>query len=231
MNRKIQPLTESELRAAYEHQIKELLGWAIEHTETANDPYCSGTVHFLWNGALVVGLWGYDEVEYERVLYLSDKSQGWFHVFEADTLWEVHLSHLHDQADNEALLKEGIDKAIDAFLGGQSLIDQCTRRTHKNIARAFRWAIGEIHGKPEHLRPFAECVLELYGNGNVSLDFEPSKDASEEIQREFWLKCRTGGRVFGVSGDTYLGQVNIGGMEGGGANWAEIDELINKATV
>ena len=223
------PLNEADLRAAYAQSIQELLRWAKEQSESEDDPYCSGIVHLLRTGGLAIGLIGWDD-QVEVVHNPSEVPKGWIFVYEGITLWEVHLRSLADQAEIETLLNVGVEKAIDAFYGGQSLVDQRRRYLRRNVTSAVEWAGGVIRRMPEHLRPYAQRVLDIYANGNVALRFEVSEDASEKLKREFDLKCWQRELVFGDYGEEFMCRVNIGTIEDGTWRWSEIDEMIIKAT-
>ena len=221
--------TVAELRAAYAAQIKQLLDWAQEYMTTEVDPCSFVNVHYLRNGGFVVGLIGWDTIEYDLVVNLANEPPGWIHTFEAITLWKVHLDLGQERSANDSLLKQGVEKAVDAFLGGASLNDLRLDKRNKNISRAVRWAPCMISQLPEHLRPYAQRVLDLFDNGNVALSLKPSEDASAEMIKEFHMNYASKECVFGDYGTDHLGRVNLGTMETGLQTWPELLDLIEKA--
>lgn len=223
-------MNELTLRTEYEARTLDLLQELEKYYRTQEDPCCNGTVHFLKSGVLVLGLFGYED-EYMYLMTTSALPKGWSGMYESDSLWEVYLPNLTDPPSTESLLREGIEYAIAAFLGHESLQYQQERVLRRNIKRAARWCASLTKRMPEHLQPFAHGVLELYRNGNVALTFEPSPEASDSMKREFSFNCNSEPIVFGRCGDEFMCKINIGSTKGGpDMTWGQVYNLINKAS-
>ncbi|MCB9163486.1 MAG: hypothetical protein H6592_03480 [Flavobacteriales bacterium] len=223
-------MNELALRTHLENKVLELLQWLDEYFLTEEDPSYSGTVHFLNSGAVLLGFYEYGN-DYVRFLNLTPLPKGWFGRYETDTLWEVYLSDLSDRTANESLLKVGTDHAIDAFLGGPHLAEQRQKLLRRNIIRAVSMSETLTKRLPEHIQPYTEGNLELFNNGNVALTLEPSRAAGRELEREFLLNYRSKPVVFGALGDEFICEVNLGCTKNGSQiTWAEVNNLINKAT-
>lgn len=213
-------MTNEELRAKYQASIQELLVWIAEETNSEGDTYGQGTVHYLNNGRLVLGVPGFDEYEYERVLYLWSEPNDWLHTYEGLTLWVVNLKNFSQEEENTELLSAGIEHALDALRGGPSLSELREYQTLLNAIRAVRCAAGMVNDMPVHLRIAAERVVQVYDNGNVVLSFQPSGEVSEEIQREFELSRTNHKLVFGTYGREVLRTVNLGVQQ---EHWTRLD--------
>lgn len=213
-------MTDEELRAKYRASIQELLVEIAEDTKSDGDTYGQGTVHYLNNGRLVLGVPGFDEYEYERVLYLWSEPNDWFYTYEGLTLWVVNLRKFSEEEENTELLTAGIEHALDARRGGQSLSELRNHQTLLNANRAVRCAAGMVNDMPVHLRTVAERIVQVYDNGNVVLSFQPSEEASQEIQREFLLGRTNHELVFGTYGRELLRTVNLGVQQ---EHWTDLD--------
>lgn len=223
------PLNEADLRAAYAYCVEELIRRARDEPGSEDDRYRNSTVHFLRTGGLAIALTGryYDMIE--LVHNPSNEPKGWIHVYASNTLWEVSIKSFRGDAENEAILTQGVERAIDSFLGGPSLSEQRQRYLRRNVLSAVEWAPVSIREMPDHLRPFAERVLDIYSNGNVALRFEVSQYASEEMAAEFDMKCNRREVVFGDYGEVFACRVRIGTLEDGSIEWEEISKKINMA--
>ncbi|HRH68211.1 MAG TPA: hypothetical protein PLB89_01765 [Flavobacteriales bacterium] len=208
----MKPMTHEELRVAYQASIRELLEWISEHMKSDGDTYGRGSVHFLSNGRLVLGVPGFDEYEYERVLYLWPEPKGWVHTYEGLTLWVSHLQDFYDEESNSLLLHTSIGRALNALDGGSCLTELRQYQTRLNAIRAVKAAQLVINNMPEHLRPVTELVVQVYENGNVVLNIYPSAEASRELQHEVLQSRPNHKLVFGTYGQELLRTVTLGGQ-------------------
>ena len=188
----------------------------------------AGHVHFLNRGGLVLVVGDQAPLEDDQLFVQFPRVEGAsFLNFRAETVWECLLDFGETDKIRERNLWQAMENAVDAALGGASVIQHNRYRLNRNVQDAGLWVGRRIAAMPQDVQRLAQGRIHLFWNGNVLVRLMP-RNGLDDSRRNDFIRYYQECQVFGIYGEKYLGQTFVDVPPGGHLTWAEADELINK---